>query len=753
MMKKLALLIICIILAALCVTALADDNGSCGAVNWKLQGTKLTISGSGAMTSYTSASSYPWYQYRNTITQVIVENGVTGLGNYAFQNYPSLLSAEIADSVSVSGTHTFENCASLTEVRLPSSVAIYSMYVFRNCSSLKKLEFPNSNQIIGSSCFEGCTALEEVVFPGGGGDIFSNAFKGCTSLTTLHLAKESKISAQAFSGCTGIETIYYAGSKFSRTETTLQDSNKAGNDSLYDAHWICDEESKSTWGSLSWEILKDEDVLVITGSGAINDIPQITNIVGSGPVTNNTVCWRPYRENLRIREIRIGEGITGIGRDAFRGYKYVTKVTLPSTLTQIGETAFIACSELQTVSFPASLKSTGSNAFANCTGLTAVTFPDSVNTLEIGYSTFFNCTNLKTVKLPKGLTIIQGSAFDGCAALEELSLPSGLKTIGKWAFSDCTGLKKINIPTSVTEIVEKAFEGCTGLQSVTISLCNAYAINWMKDNGLGGKVTTTPHENVVEDPYVAPTATATGLTAGSHCSVCGTVLVAQQVIPALNSGTPDNPPSGGGNPDNPGDNPGENPGSSPEVDPTAPTAGGAALSLNAGSGTATVTGTDGSGAGTINIPDSVTVNGTTYKVTEIAANAFKGQKKVTKVTIGKNVKTIGKNAFYGCTGLKTVSGMAGLVTIGDGAFQKCTALKSFTIVKTVTKIGKNAFNGCKKLAKITIKTAKLTKKTIGKNSFKGISAKAVFKCPKKQKKDYAAWLKKPGGAPKTSKVK
>ena len=163
-----------------------------------------------------------------------------------------------------------------------------------------------------------------------------------------------------------------------------------------------------------------------------------------------------------------------------------------------------------------------------------------------------------------------------------------------------------------------------------------------------------------------------------------------------------------------------------------------------------MTGTDGSGAGTINIPDSVTVSGTTYQVTGIAANAFKNQKKITKVTIGKNVKTIGKNAFYGCTGLKTVSGMAGLVTIGDGAFQKCTALASFTIVKTVTKIGKNAFNGCRKLAKITIKTAKLKKKTIGKNSFKGISAKAVFKCPKKQKKDYAAWLKKPGGAPKTA---
>ena len=66
----------------------------------------------------------------------------------------------------------------------------------------------------------------------------------------------------------------------------------------------------------------------------------------------------------------------------------------------------------------------------------------------------------------------------------------------------------------------------------------------------------------------------------------------------------------------------------------------------------------------------------------------------------------------------------------------------------VTAIGKNAFNGCKKLATITIKTTKLTRKTIGKNCFKGIAAKAVFKCPKKMLKKYQTWLRSPGSAPK-----
>ncbi len=106
----------------------------------------------------------------------------------------------------------------------------------------------------------------------------------------------------------------------------------------------------------------------------------------------------------------------------------------------------------------------------------------------------------------------------------------------------------------------------------------------------------------------------------------------------------------------------------------------------------------------VSVPKTVKAYGDTYKVTAIGTGAFKGQKKLTQVTIGENVKTIGKEAFL----------------------------------------------GCKKLTKITIKTKKLTKKTIGKNSFKGISKKAVFKCPKKRLKKYESWLKKTGGAPKTA---
>lgn len=135
----------------------------------------------------------------------------------------------------------------------------------------------------------------------------------------------------------------------------------------------------------------------------------------------------------------------------------------------------------------------------------------------------------------------------------------------------------------------------------------------------------------------------------------------------------------------------------------------------------------------VKVPKTVKYEGVTYKVTAIANNAFKKNTKMTKVTIGANVKTIGNSAFQGCTSLKSV-----------------------TIPKNVTKIGKKAFFGCKKLMKMTIKTTKLTEKSVGKKAFTQMGSsnykKLVVKVPKKQKKAYTKWLKK-RGLNKNAKIK
>lgn len=107
----------------------------------------------------------------------------------------------------------------------------------------------------------------------------------------------------------------------------------------------------------------------------------------------------------------------------------------------------------------------------------------------------------------------------------------------------------------------------------------------------------------------------------------------------------------------------------------------------------------------VTIPDTIKIDGQTYKVTEVAAKAFKNNKKIKTVTIGKNIK----------------------------------------------KIGKEAFSGCKKLNKIVIKGSGL--KNVGKNAIKGINAKATIKCPKKQLSAYKKLFKSNTGYKKTMKIK
>lgn len=125
--------------------------------------------------------------------------------------------------------------------------------------------------------------------------------------------------------------------------------------------------------------------------------------------------------------------------------------------------------------------------------------------------------------------------------------------------------------------------------------------------------------------------------------------------------------------------------------------------------------------GMVTIPAKAKVDGVSYRVTSIADNAFKNNKKITKVVIGNNIVSIGKNAFA-----------------------KCTKLVSVIIGKNVIKIGKDAFAGCKKLKKIVIKTKKLTKKSVAKGAFRSVGKKVVVQVPKSEYKAYKKLLRAKG---------
>lgn len=147
-----------------------------------------------------------------------------------------------------------------------------------------------------------------------------------------------------------------------------------------------------------------------------------------------------------------------------------------------------------------------------------------------------------------------------------------------------------------------------------------------------------------------------------------------------------------------------------------------------------------SGIKKITIPASIKLDGITYKVTSISADACKNNKMLQSVSVGKNVLSIGRNAFYGCTNLKNVDMGKNIKTIGDKAFYKCTALPQIIIPENVSKIGKKAFYGDKKLASIIIQTKKLTNGRTGNGAFDGIGSGAVYTVPRVKAQAYKKLL-------------
>ena len=157
---------------------MSDITGDC---TWTLDGTKLTISGNGAIADYRYYES-PWGR---SITEVVIENGVTHIGNCAFYSCRSLTSIIIPDSVTSIGDHAFSSCKSLTSVTIPNSVRSIGNDAFSYCTSLTSITIPNSVTSIGQYAFEDCTSLTSVTIPNSVTSIGDWAFRDCTSLTSI----------------------------------------------------------------------------------------------------------------------------------------------------------------------------------------------------------------------------------------------------------------------------------------------------------------------------------------------------------------------------------------------------------------------------------------------------------------------------------------------------------------------------------------------------------------------------------------
>ncbi len=461
----LAVLMIASLLPA---TALAADvvaSGTCGAegngsnLTWTLDSEGvLTISGSGDMYNYGSSDfSAPWDGSRSRVKSVVIADGVTSIGEYAFFYCESLTSVTIPDSVTSIGKYAFFCCTSLASVTIPDSVTSIGRFAFSNCTSLTSVTIPDSVTSIGEYAFYYCKSLTSMTIPDSVTSISSSTFASCTSLTSVTIPNSvTSIGEYAFYDCKSLTSVTIPGSV-----TSIGLYAFASCTSLTGI-WVAEGNSHYANDASGVLFNKDKTTLVqCPGAFAAYTIP---------------------------------DSVTSIGDNTFDHCTSLTSVTIPDSVTSIGEWAFYWCTSLTSVTIPDSVTSIGDNTFDHCTSLTSVTIPDGVT--SIGWRAFSNCTSLTDVYYAGSKAQWKAISISSTGNDDLLTANIHYNYV-----SHTHSYKDVVTAPTCTE---------KGYTTHTCACGDSYVDTYTDPLG----------HDLKDDAAVAATCTTAGTTAGKHCTRC-----------------------------------------------------------------------------------------------------------------------------------------------------------------------------------------------------------------------------------------
>ena len=405
-MKK--VLVLLALLAAVCglltFSAAAEsavvESGACGEnLTWTLDAAgTLTVSGTGAMEDYRYYRNTPWYQSRDSIKAVVIESGVTSIGDWAFSGCSSLTGITIPESVTVIGEYAFESCSSLTDVSITDLAAwcridfandstttpmLYAKNIWLDGQKIVSVAVPEGITEVKAYTFYGFKDLIQVTIPAGVTAIGKDAFYGCSSLTSITIPESvTAIGDRAFLDCESLTSI---------------------------------------------------------------TIPEGVTAIGD----------RAFSGCSSLTSITIPESITAIGDSAFWGCSSLTGITIPESVTAIGDSAFWGCSSLTGITIPESVTAIGEDAFSGCRRLTDVSITDlaawcniafgdeEANPLYKAENLYLNGELVETLEIPESVTVIRQGLFRNAACIRRVALPKGLKGVAANAFYGCRKIQEV----------------------------------------------------------------------------------------------------------------------------------------------------------------------------------------------------------------------------------------------------------------------------------------------------------------------
>lgn len=298
--------------------------GQCGDhLSWSFADGILTISGTGDMDDYEIIDNYaPWHDIRSNIISIIVQNGVTSIGNDAFLRCGNLSSVTLGNDIKSIGEYAFNQCVSLTSINLPNGVTSIGESAFNYCTSLSHIVIPNSVENIGISVFDGCNNLP----------IIDNIRYADTyligvidkNLSSYTIKSGTKwIGAGAFENCTNMVSISIPSS------------------------------------------------IVGIRNFAFAGCSNLTSLTIPNSVTE--IRLRAFESCHKLTSVILPNNISYIPMDAFTDCTSLQSISLPNSVSAIGERAFGGCTSLTSITIPSNVTIIYGGAFANCVGLQNVT--------------------------------------------------------------------------------------------------------------------------------------------------------------------------------------------------------------------------------------------------------------------------------------------------------------------------------------------------------------------------------------------
>ena len=681
----------------------------------------LTISGTGAMKDYNAAENLSPAYMNSDVKKVVIEDGVTSIGELAFFKCSNLTNITIPDSVTCIEYAAFHGCSSLSSITIPNSVTSIGIYAFVVCSSLTSITIPDGVTSIGYGAFSDCSSLKTISLScksslkksdfGKQADLVSYTNQHLLTKTAAKAATCSEDGNKEYWTCKHCKKYFLSDDTNPATATAvelsetvipaLKHKNATTRGAVeptetapgYSGDRYCPdcdtvfEKGYTYWNedNLTWKLYED-GTLNISGKGAMKNYNYYDN---PSPAS---------QKKDSVKKVVIEDGVTSIGNSAFDSCSNLTSITIPDSVSSIGNFVFYGCSSLTSITLSNNITNIGNSAFAGCSSLTSITIPDRVTSIE-KYA-FYNCSGLTSITIPDSVTSIGESAFRNCTSLTSITIPDGVTSIGNSAFEDCSSLKTISLSCKsslkksdfgkqadlvsytnqhlLTKTAAKAAT-CTedgNKEYWTCEHCGKYFLSDDANPETAKAVelseTITPalkHKNATTRGAVKPTETKPGYSGDRYCPDCDTVLEKGYTYWIEDNLT---------------------------------------WKLYE-DGTLNISGTGamknyiyGNNKSPARLNLSVTSIVIEEGVTSVGDYAFENCDNLTSITIPGNVESIGESAFYSCDNLTDVTLQDGVKSIGDAAFIWCNNLTNIVLPNSITSIGDWAFKDCTSLTSIKI---------------------------------------------------